>query len=62
MRLAAAVAGPGLTVRGPVQSRVDLLAAAPGVVNVRIAELERLNRIDPLEVFTVVRRPGRGGR
>jgi Probable molybdopterin binding domain len=51
-RLAAAVAGPGLTVRGPVQSRVDLLAAAPGVLNVRIAELERLNRIDPLEVFT----------
>ena len=27
MRLAAAVAGPGLTVRGPAQSRVDLLAA-----------------------------------
>ena len=52
VRLATAVAGPGLTVRGPVQSRVDLLAAAPGVLNVRIAELERLNRIDPLEVFT----------
>ena len=52
LRLAAAVAGPGLTVRGPVQSRVDLLAEAPGVLNVRIAELERLNRIDPLEVFT----------
>jgi hypothetical protein len=48
----AAVAGPGLTVRGPVQSRVDLLAEVPGVLNVRIAELERLNRIDPLEVFT----------
>jgi molybdenum cofactor cytidylyltransferase len=53
LRLAAAVAGPGLTERGPSQSRVDLLAAAPGVVNVRIADLERLNRIDPLEVFTV---------
>ena len=52
MRLAAAVAGPGLTIRGPVQSRVDLLAEAAGVLNVRIAELERLNRIDPLEVFT----------
>jgi len=46
------VAGPGLTVRGPTQSRVDLLAEAPGVLNVRVAELERLNRIDPLEVFT----------
>ena len=53
VRLAAAVGGPGLTVRGPSQSRVDLIAAATGVVNVRIAELERLNRIDPLEVFTV---------
>ena len=45
-------AGPGLTIRGPIQSRVDLLAEAAGVLNVRIAELERLNRIDPLEVFT----------
>lgn len=53
LRLAAAVAGPGLTVRGPVQSRVDLLAESHGVANVRVAELERLNRIDPLEVFTV---------
>jgi Probable molybdopterin binding domain len=52
-RLAAAVAGPGLVVRGPAQSRIDLLAEAAGVANVRVAELERLNRIDPLEVFTV---------
>ena len=53
LRLAAAVAGPGLTLRGPAQSRVDLLAEAHGVANVRIADLERVNRIDPLEVFTV---------
>ena len=52
IRLAAAVAGPGLTVRGPAQSRVDLLAETAGVLNVRVADLERLNRIDPLEVFT----------
>jgi molybdopterin biosynthesis enzyme len=52
LRLAAAIAGPGLTVRGPAQSRVDLHAEADGVLNVRIAELERINRIDPLEVFT----------
>jgi molybdenum cofactor cytidylyltransferase len=51
-RLATAVAGPGLAVRGPVQSRVDLAATAAGVVHVRIADLERLNRLDPLEVFT----------
>ena len=52
LRLADAVAGPGLTRRGPSQSRVDLLAAHDGVLHVRAAELERLNRIDPLEVFT----------
>ena len=51
-RLAAAVAGPGLTSRGPVQSRVDLVAPTAGVVHVRTADLERLNRLDPLEVFT----------
>ena len=52
-RLAAAVGGPGLEVRGPNQSRIDLVAATSGVVNVRIAELERVNRLDPLEVFTI---------
>jgi hypothetical protein len=52
-RLALAVAGPGTTLRGPNESRVDLLAATDGVVHVRVAALERLNRIDPLEVFTV---------
>jgi len=52
LRLAAAVAGPGLVQRGPSQSRLDLLAEAAGVLNVRVVELERINRIDPLEVFT----------
>ncbi len=50
--LAAAVAGGGLTTRGPAQSRVDLVAAVDGVLHVRTAALERINRIDPLEVFT----------
>lgn len=53
VRLAKAVAGPNLAVRGPNQSRLDLVASVAGVVNIRIAELERLNRLDPLEVFTV---------
>jgi hypothetical protein len=54
-RLAEAVrAGDaGTTLRGPNESRVDLVAAVAGVVEVRLAALERLNRIDPLEVFTV---------
>jgi molybdenum cofactor cytidylyltransferase len=51
-RLARAIRGPGLDTRGPVQSRVDLTATAAGVVHVRTADLERLNRLDPLEVFT----------
>jgi molybdopterin biosynthesis enzyme len=56
LRLAAAVlrGGSGLTARPPVQSRVDLVAAAAGVAEVRVAALERLNRLDPLELFTVV--------
>ncbi len=53
IRLAAAVAGPGLTTRGPAESRVDLIADVDGVVRVRVPTLERLDRIDPLEVFTV---------
>lgn len=52
LALAAAVAGPGLSTRGPAQSRVDLVAAVDGVLHVRTAALERINRIDPLEVFT----------
>jgi hypothetical protein len=53
IRLARAVAGPNLDVRGPNQSRLDLVASTSGVVNVLVAELERLNRLDPLELFTV---------
>lgn len=52
VRLANAVRGPGLELRGPAESRVDLVAATHGVLHVRTAALERLNRIDPLEVFT----------
>jgi hypothetical protein len=53
LRLVASIAGSGLVVRGPSESRVDLIAESSGVANVRVAELERVNRIDPLEVFTV---------
>jgi probable molybdopterin binding protein len=52
LRLAAAVGDDSVTVRGPSESRVDLHAATGGVLFVRTRELERLNRIDPLEVFT----------
>ena len=51
-RLAQLVAGDGLTVRGPAESRIDLVASAPGVLHVRVGVLERLNEIDAIEVFT----------
>ena len=54
IRLAAAVRGPGLDQRGPSESRIDLLAAQPGVLHVRSREIELLDRIDPLEVFTAL--------
>ncbi len=53
MAVAGDAAAAGLTARGPAQSRVDLLASAPGVVEVRLAALERINRLDPVELFTV---------
>jgi hypothetical protein len=53
IRLAKAVAGENLEVRGPNQSRLDLIASTDGIVTVQVAELERINRLDPLEVFTV---------
>jgi hypothetical protein len=53
IRLAKAVAGENLDARGPNQSRLDLVASVAGVVNVLVAELDRINRLDPLEVFTV---------
>jgi molybdopterin biosynthesis enzyme len=55
LRLAAAVKGsdPGLELHGPAQSRVDLVATVAGIVEIRLPALERLNGLDPLEVFTV---------
>jgi hypothetical protein len=53
VRLAAAVGGPGLVTRGPAESRVDLVAAHDGVVHVRTGLVERIDRIDPLELFTL---------
>lgn len=54
VRLAAAIAGPGLVARGPVESRIDLVAIHPGAVRVRAALLARLDAIDGLSVFTIL--------
>ncbi len=53
VRLAAAVAGPGVTTRGPAESRVDVLAATDGLLHIRGDLVERMDRIDPVEVFTL---------
>lgn len=53
LRLARAVSGSGVQVGAPRQSRVDITASVDGVLRVNIVGLGRLNRIDPLEVFTL---------
>jgi hypothetical protein len=53
-RLAAAVAGPGLHIGEPAQSRIDLRATAAGLARVRGSLIDRLNSIDPVEVFTIL--------
>jgi hypothetical protein len=52
-RLALAVAGAGVELRPPRQSRLDLVAKWDGVLHVRVQPLTRLNGLDPLEVFTL---------
>jgi hypothetical protein len=53
-RLAAAVVGDGLVAGAPAQSRVDLRATVDGVLHVRTAVVDRLNRIEAIEVFTAL--------
>jgi molybdopterin biosynthesis enzyme len=52
-RLAAAVCGPGIAATPPTHSRVNLLAAADGVVTVDAATLLAINDIDGLTVATL---------
>jgi hypothetical protein len=52
-RLAAAIAGSNLAIGEPAQSRLDLRATVAGVAHVRAGSVQRLNAIDPIEVFTI---------
>jgi hypothetical protein len=52
-RLAAAVAGPGIAVHGPVESQMRLAADINGILRIDVARLERLNAIPDLSVFTL---------
>lgn len=50
--LAAAAAGPGITIGAVRQGRIDLIAAHRGVLAMSVEGVERINAIDPLELFT----------
>jgi hypothetical protein len=52
-RLAAAVAGGNLQIRGPAQSRYNLVAAAKGLLRVDAAAVTALNLLDGVAVFTL---------
>jgi hypothetical protein len=55
-RLAAAVTGPGLEIRGPKFSRYNLIASTKGLVRVDADALLRLNRVPGMAVFTLADR------
>lgn len=52
-RLAALVAGPGITAHGPVESQMRLAAATNGIFQVDVARLEALNGISDISIFTL---------
>lgn len=52
-RLGAAIVGTGVVATSAVHSRVNLLAATDGVVEVDVAALHAINRIDGLTVATL---------
>ena len=53
-RLAAALAGPGLEARPPVQSQSRLVAARRGLVRVRGEIIDAINRLGYISVFTLM--------
>ncbi len=55
-RLAGLIAGPGLTVREPVQSRVNVVAAHKGLLRVDAGAVHAINQRPPVGVFTVLDR------
>jgi len=56
LRLAAAVGGPGVEARGPVQSRVNLVATTKGLLRVDRDAVIALNKLDGIAVFTLMDR------
>jgi molybdopterin biosynthesis enzyme len=54
LRLAKAIAGSGITLKGPTQSRVDLVASVRGVATIDAATINGLNLIPDVAIFTAV--------
>ena len=54
LRLAQAVAGPGLRIADPFTGRVNLMAEGPGVVLLNTAALEAVNAVDPMITIATV--------
>jgi hypothetical protein len=50
-RLAAAVAGEGVSVKGPVEGRFNLVADARGVLRLDVAALQALNELEDVSIF-----------
>jgi len=53
MRLARLVAGPGVELRGPVESRVNLVSTRRGLLRIDLNRLNRLNELSGIAVFTL---------
>src|SRR5581483_4722107 len=51
-RIATAVAGPGVRLKGPHQSRYGLVAAHRGVLRVKPEALQRINCVEYVSVYT----------
>ena len=51
--LAKMVAGPGLELHGPVESRMNMLARWRGLLKVNVPMLDQLNEIAGIAVFTL---------
>jgi hypothetical protein len=52
-RLAAAIAGPGVLVKGPVEGRYNLVAATRGLLRFDTAALQALNELDDISIFAL---------
>lgn len=54
--LAAAVSGEGIRIKGPIQSRYNLVSTRKGLLRVEQGVIREINRIDGLTVFTLLDR------